>query len=245
MNLENIFSDIHVLVTNCMLMEFDIFYKEDGSAVTTVDIELQSEIIRIIKKYHPEHNIICEEYYDEKHNDNCNYYWIIDPIDGTSNFSKGGSEFAVSVGLLNGNNFLAAYVNFPKLFKCFLTMYDQPVKNIHGHELYAADAGASKELIFCSRSYSLFHDKMKSKGCIATCYYSATYSMLRVLEGDALLYHIIDSNIYDVGPMSYILTKLGRPSFAENKSLIRFSSNVRKIPLMISVQSFETMNLLY
>jgi myo-inositol-1(or 4)-monophosphatase len=68
-----------------------------SSIVTEVDLECENEIIHSIKKRFPQHNILGEE--NGLINHGSDYTWIIDPIDGTSNYAAGvpwfGSLIAV------------------------------------------------------------------------------------------------------------------------------------------------------
>ncbi|GLX84928.1 inositol monophosphatase [Thalassotalea loyana] len=66
--------------------------------VTNVDKAAEEAIIEIIKKAYPTHSIVSEECGVVEGDDN-DYQWIIDPLDGTTNFVKGIPHFAVSIAL--------------------------------------------------------------------------------------------------------------------------------------------------
>jgi len=62
--------------------------------VCEVDKACEAEIVREIKRYYPDHAFLCEESGtagDDKH------VWVIDPLDGTSNYLHGIPHFAVSI----------------------------------------------------------------------------------------------------------------------------------------------------
>ena len=61
---------------------------------------VEQEIIQIIRAAYPEHAILAEESGKHKGNE---YMWIIDPLDGTTNFLHGFPQFAVSIALKNKN----------------------------------------------------------------------------------------------------------------------------------------------
>ena len=73
--------------------------KKDGknNYVTALDKKSEQIIIDTIRKAYPAHNIISEESgeYDQK----SEYTWIIDPIDGTTNFIHGHPEYSISIAL--------------------------------------------------------------------------------------------------------------------------------------------------
>jgi len=66
--------------------------------VTNVDNEAESIIIDIIQNSYPEHSIIAEESGLIEGKD-AEVQWIIDPLDGTTNFMKGLPHFAVSIAV--------------------------------------------------------------------------------------------------------------------------------------------------
>lgn len=68
-----------------------------SSIVTEVDLMCEKKIIEIIKKDFPEHNILSEE--SGFLNNNFSYTWVIDPLDGTSNYASGIPWFGVLIAL--------------------------------------------------------------------------------------------------------------------------------------------------
>lgn len=70
--------------------------KGKNDYVTEVDKLAEQEIIRIIRKAYPDHAILAEE--SGRHGES-EYIWVIDPLDGTTNFLHGFPQFAVSIAL--------------------------------------------------------------------------------------------------------------------------------------------------
>ena len=64
--------------------------------VTDIDRKAEADIIATIHRSHPNHAILAEE--TGRSGDN-EYVWIIDPLDGTTNFLHGFPTFAVSIAL--------------------------------------------------------------------------------------------------------------------------------------------------
>jgi myo-inositol-1(or 4)-monophosphatase len=69
--------------------------------VTEVDKKAEEIIIDTILKTYPRHSILAEE--SGIHGDS-EYQWIIDPLDGTTNYLHGFPQFAVSIALKQGDN---------------------------------------------------------------------------------------------------------------------------------------------
>ena len=70
--------------------------------VSEIDKTSEEQIVREIKRYYPDHAILGEEG-GEQGNSDSEFVWIIDPLDGTSNYLHGMPHFSVSIALqVNG-----------------------------------------------------------------------------------------------------------------------------------------------
>lgn len=65
--------------------------------VTRVDKESEAFLLEKIQKYFPGHAVLGEE--SGEHAGTGDYCWVVDPLDGTNNFSQGLPIFTVSIGL--------------------------------------------------------------------------------------------------------------------------------------------------
>jgi myo-inositol-1(or 4)-monophosphatase len=70
--------------------------KSQNDFVSEVDKKAEAEIISILHKAYPNHGILAEESGKAAGDD---YLWIIDPLDGTTNYLHGFPQFAVSIAL--------------------------------------------------------------------------------------------------------------------------------------------------
>ena len=77
-------------------------YKGKTDLVTYTDKKSEQLICTIINETFPDHGILAEE--STSHLPNANYQWIIDPLDGTTNFVHNYPSFAVSIGVHYNNN---------------------------------------------------------------------------------------------------------------------------------------------
>ena len=80
--------------------------------VTNADIKAEKVIIEELKKARPNYSIISEENGVEKNKDESNF-WIIDPIDGTTNFLHGVPHFAISIALQSNNEIVCGLIFDP------------------------------------------------------------------------------------------------------------------------------------
>ena len=71
--------------------------KDDNTPVTAADREIEEKLRALIRKKYPAHGIIGEEFGVE--NENAEFVWAIDPIDGTKQFATGRPTFGTIIGL--------------------------------------------------------------------------------------------------------------------------------------------------
>jgi myo-inositol-1(or 4)-monophosphatase len=76
--------------------QLNIARKARNDFVSDVDRGAEAEIIHTIRKAHPDHAVLAEEGGASGESD---WLWIIDPLDGTTNFLHGFPHFAVSIGV--------------------------------------------------------------------------------------------------------------------------------------------------
>jgi myo-inositol-1(or 4)-monophosphatase len=72
-----------------------------GDLVTVADREAEATIIEILQRHFPSHSILAEES-GKYENSDAEYLWVIDPLDGTTNYAHQYPFSAVSIGLLIG-----------------------------------------------------------------------------------------------------------------------------------------------
>ena len=79
--------------------------------VTEFDKRSEEVILSFIQREFPDHAILAEE---SGHNNKISEYeWVVDPLDGTTNFAHGIPIFAVTIGLLRNNSPLLGVVYDP------------------------------------------------------------------------------------------------------------------------------------
>ncbi len=100
--------------------------------VTEIDKGSEEKIINFIKKHYPSHGILAEE--SGMSTTDSEYLWIIDPVDGTTNYAHGYPLFAISIGLqFKGHTILGViYLPYLKDFfwaidGCGAYLHDKPI----------------------------------------------------------------------------------------------------------------------
>ena len=97
--------------------------KRDGSYVTSVDQTLQNALLAVLAERWPQYGAIGEEM---EHSDQVSIcessrqgYWVIDPLDGTTNFTSGFLCFGISVALVIAGKSRLAVIFDPVRNECF------------------------------------------------------------------------------------------------------------------------------
>lgn len=85
--------------------DFHIEYKDDESPLTEADTLSNEIICNALAKLYPEIPLLSEENKEVSFQErkNWEYYWCIDPIDGTKEFIKKNGEFTVNIALIHKN----------------------------------------------------------------------------------------------------------------------------------------------
>jgi len=100
-------------IINRATRNLDIVAVREKSAndyVSEVDQAAEQAIIRMLREAYPKHAILAEESGAVGESD---YQWIIDPLDGTTNFLHGFPQYAVSIALSHRNVITQAVVYDP------------------------------------------------------------------------------------------------------------------------------------
>jgi len=88
--------------------QIEKYKKSRSDLVTHTDLESERIIKLFISKNFPDHNILAEE--SDKNEIDSDYLWVIDPLDGTTNFVHGYPSYSVSMGVYYKNKPIVATV---------------------------------------------------------------------------------------------------------------------------------------
>lgn len=67
--------------------------------VTKADKEAEAKVLRFLRSRHPDHAIVAEESWNREREIPAGYAWIVDPLDGTTNYAHGLEHFAITIAL--------------------------------------------------------------------------------------------------------------------------------------------------
>jgi len=194
----------------------DIEDKDDDSPVTVADRKTEALLRDLIAKRFPEHGIIGEECLEKV--TSSDFYWVLDPIDGTRSFISGYPLYGTLIALFYQGKSIVSIIDMPALDERFLATSE--------HRTQLIKAGERHALVTRQQ-----HDIGKSQlySTDAAMFNSSEKEQLKVLEqqvalrrfnGDCYLYAMLaagwidlvvesDLHAYDFLPLKLIVEQAG------------------------------------
>ncbi|MGV0770820.1 inositol monophosphatase family protein [Mycobacterium syngnathidarum] len=131
--------------------------KGDRDLVTDVDLRIQRHITTYLAQATPDFDLLGEENAHRFNLATPEYLWVLDPIDGTSNFVHGLPLFAVSLALLHHGQPIIAVTRAPVLNRTYHAIKDQGAY-LNGHQITASTTTALTEAIVTLGDYAVGPD---------------------------------------------------------------------------------------
>ena len=190
--------------------------ESQSSIVTEADIESEKIIIKLINDRFPEHNIISEE--SGFTNNNSNYTWIIDPLDGTSNFASGIPWFGVLISLLKNNIPIMGGAYLPVQDLLYFAeagkgvyrngeplpiLKNKPLKD----SLFAFCVDYSEDMVFLNRGMEIYKYIVKSSRNIRST--NSLIDFLYVAEGKFGGVLNLFTKVWDISGLGLIISEAG------------------------------------
>jgi myo-inositol-1(or 4)-monophosphatase len=188
-------------------------FKADGSLVTESDKWADEEIRQAIAQSFPDHGVLSEEV--EHIFPDREWCWIIDPIDGTNNFTHGIPLWAISLGLLHRGTPVFGHVYLPTLRQGFhgfwygnsgLTGPTGAFLNHQPIHVSAADPASHQFFSLCVRSIAALQNPFP---CKIRMLGAASYNLLTVATGATLGGVEATPKIWDIAAVWAIVQAAG------------------------------------
>ncbi|MCL4117309.1 UNVERIFIED_CONTAM: hypothetical protein GTU68_031540 [Idotea baltica] len=95
--------------------DFGVEIKEDKSPLTAADKAANDVIVKGLEKHYPEIPILSEEMKEVEYEvrKNWEYFWLVDPLDGTKEFIKRNGEFTVNIALIHNGEPILGVIDLP------------------------------------------------------------------------------------------------------------------------------------
>lgn len=121
--------------------------KGKADLVSYVDKKAEEQIVSGLKQILPEAGFITEE--DTPNITDRPYTWIIDPLDGTTNFVHGLPPYAVSIGLLKGEELVSGVIYEVTRDECFSASLGEGAF-LNGHPIHVSKANEIGDSLFAT-----------------------------------------------------------------------------------------------
>jgi myo-inositol-1(or 4)-monophosphatase len=181
--------------------------KRDGTVVTDADRAVDRWLCQAIRGRFPDHGILSEE--ADTAYAGRPLTWVIDPLDGTTNFALGICYWGCSIAVVSHGEPVVGVLAMPELRALFWATHEGGAF-MDGERLGGPARGVSEAnsfLALCSRSLRYLELPMPQKGRLLG---SAAYDLAAVAQGIAVGVTQVSPHIWDIAAGWLLLREAGR-----------------------------------
>ncbi len=124
-----------------------VMHKGEIDLVTEADLAAESLIVERIRSHYPRHSILAEEAGDSEQQSE--FKWIVDPLDGTTNYAHGYPCFCVSVALEHDGEIVLGVVYDPVRDELFAAERGEGAA-LNGRRIRVSDASDLNRALVCT-----------------------------------------------------------------------------------------------
>jgi len=190
-------------------------WKEDKTPVTIADKEINKLVIKTIKENFPDHNIIGEE--ESALNDNSEYSWVCDPIDGTIPYMHGIPTSVFSLALVRDGEVILGVTYDPFMKKLFFAQKGQGAF-LNGKKIYIKGEQGNKKVRQVvalewwynapNKLVKLF-EKLNTNEYIVAIPISIVYDSMMVASGEFCGAIFAGKTVHDIAAVKIIVEEAG------------------------------------
>lgn len=188
-------------------------WKADNSPVTATDIEVNKLVIEEVKKHFPGHDIKGEE--ESSLENNSEYLWVCDPVDGTYPFSHGLPNFAFSLALVKDGEPILGIANDPILNRVYFAEKGKGAflndEKIHVSDLDNLNGGIIDAVNFKAAKYQMWdiYNTLANKGSRLFKLGSIVYAGVLVACGEFTATIFTHVGCHDIAALKIIVEEAG------------------------------------
>jgi len=214
--------------------DFEVEYKQDSSPLTLADKKANDIIEDGLNKLSVNLPILSEEgnnipYKDRKH---WEYFWLVDPLDGTKEFVKKNDEFTVNIALIHKDTPILGVVYAPALDVCYWAKQGEGAFKDGQSLPLKAESQRNTYKIVASRSHMSDEtqafidaiDTQKEKELISI---SSSLKICLVAEGEADIYPRLGPTMeWDTGAAHAIVNESGgQLNDQKNNNVLKYNTS--------------------
>jgi len=198
------------------LSQKEVSYKERDEVVTSSDLYIEKELIKAIKKVFPNDHFHSEEY--NKLTELKDRTWIIDPIDGTSNYVHHLDLFVNQIAFYDQGEIVLSYINVPRADKVFYAIKGEGAY-LNGIRIHTTSSNQPNMLMsLVGISHKTEKDKSYFYKMLDFAYQNSIkirmlgtlgYELAAVAEGSFIVLYTDVTNFWDIAPGLLLVREAG------------------------------------
>ncbi|WP_177418295.1 inositol monophosphatase family protein [endosymbiont of Lamellibrachia barhami] len=185
-----------------------------------VDIHTEQQLLAFCREEYGDYPVISEEFNAQNQPPaDAEYTIVIDPLDGTKPYLEGSDGFGISFGVMQRGRFLFGVNFYPALESLYYAFADTDGVFDQNHQQIPTPTQWASECYLSLGFYDLLREEHRSPEQIQAALgvqvgnypRSAIYIFKRILQGATFAYMSRGAFLWDIGPSSLLLEKVGCP----------------------------------
>jgi 3'(2'), 5'-bisphosphate nucleotidase len=206
--------------------DFSVEYKDDSSPVTQADLRSNDILIDCLKK--TGYGILSEE---TGHTGSKEVFWVIDPLDGTTDFIQKTGEFSIMVGLVRGKKPVLGIVYAPAINKLY---YAQKGKGAFLNDKRIYISNQKEQRMVISRNHFREKDKAIAKRIgvkefLKMGSVGVKYGMIAEGKAEVCIYTTDKLGLWDCCAPQIILIEAGGQVFDTQGKIPQYNPDIRNM----------------
>ena len=189
-------------------------WKEDNTPLTETDLAINKLVLDSIKKEFPSHSLIAEE--ESNFNENSEFVWVCDPLDGTIPFSHGIPTCVFSLALVKKGEVILGVVYDPFMDRMFFAEKGRGAF-LNNKKIHVSDSKTIKSKLTCvvprmkKAPYDLsdFAKELMKREAIPINLMSITYMGALVANGEFIATAFPETHPHDTAALKVIVEEAG------------------------------------
>ena len=189
-------------------VQFKDEFHDIGSLFSEADLASEKAILTFLQEKYPDHTFQSEE--AGKNNKESDYFWSIDPLDGTSNFLRNIPLYGVSIALLCNNVPIVGVLFFPSL-DLLVSAQQGEGAYANGQRISVSKRPLHEALYFAGGKYrgvTQVHPGIFEAVSMVKTLSASSYELASIACGNAELYYL-SSVLHDVAAGVVIVQEAG------------------------------------
>ncbi|OGG27002.1 hypothetical protein A2960_02550 [Candidatus Gottesmanbacteria bacterium RIFCSPLOWO2_01_FULL_39_12b] len=146
------------------------------------------------------------------------YLWVVDPLDGTANFSRGDANFSISIALVRNSKSLVGAIFLPVSSRMFWAQKDREGAYWNGRRIYISQTSKLRDAVVCTDWSHILGTRELTTQFLSKIYYqvcqfkilgSAATDMTLLARGGVDIYHHVHLMPWDIAAAALIVEKAG------------------------------------